>query len=233
MIDRDGFDLAPIAIPPSTRAPLIATLESVGNGGPARRRRGAVFAIRDLFGLVPEIRTLAVAPTVRACVEEVLGADAFAVRAILFDKRPEANWRVHWHQDVTIAVRRRLDAAGFGPWSTKAGIPHVRPPAWVMENMLAVRVHLDDCLHDNGALAVIPGSHRHGILDQQQIESLVARHEPVSCEALAGQMVRMRPLLLHASRPALQPVRRRIIHIEYASASLSDGLEWYERIPRA
>ena len=37
----------------------------------------------------------------------------------------------------------------------------------------------------------------------------------------------MRPLLLHASSIAIVPTHRRVIHLEYASQSLADGLEWY------
>lgn len=39
----------------------------------------------------------------------------------------------------------------------------------------------------------------------------------------------MRPLLLHASSPALAPAHRRVLHLEYAAAPLPPGLEWHER----
>jgi len=45
---------------------------------------------------------------------------------------------------VTIAVRERREAEGFGPWSEKEGVPHVQPPAEILEKMVAIRVHLDD-----------------------------------------------------------------------------------------
>lgn len=43
----------------------------------------------------------------------------------------------------------------------------VQPPSEVLENMIAVRVHLDDCGMDHCPLRVIPGSHRHGWLDDE------------------------------------------------------------------
>ena len=43
----------------------------------------------------------------------VLGAHFFAVRGILFNKTRSSNWKVLWHQDLTIAVRERLDVGGF------------------------------------------------------------------------------------------------------------------------
>jgi len=36
----------------------------------------------------------------------------------------------------------------------------------------------------------------------------------------------MRPLLLHASSPAVSLSRRRVLHIEYAAEELPGGLEW-------
>ena len=45
----------------------------------------------------------------RAAAEAVLGPRCFAVRAILFDKTSEANWKVAWHQDLTIAARAQAD----------------------------------------------------------------------------------------------------------------------------
>jgi hypothetical protein len=39
----------------------------------------------------------------------------------LFDKIPDANWKVLRHQDVTIAVQEKIEVEGFGPWTIKAG----------------------------------------------------------------------------------------------------------------
>src|ERR1043165_5520851 len=52
------------------------------------------------------------------------------IRATLFDKTPGTNWKVPWHQDLTIPLDSRPDShiAGYGPWTTKAGIPHVQRP---------------------------------------------------------------------------------------------------------
>jgi ectoine hydroxylase-related dioxygenase (phytanoyl-CoA dioxygenase family) len=126
--------------------------------------------VRNLFEL-PEVTSLAQSPDVRAVAEAVLGADCVAVKATLFDKTPQANWKVSWHQDVTISVRERLPVAGFEAWSYKDGTPHVQPPASVLEGMLAVRIHLDDCGLDNGPVRVIPGSHLAGRFSGAEIES--------------------------------------------------------------
>jgi ectoine hydroxylase-related dioxygenase (phytanoyl-CoA dioxygenase family) len=125
-----------------------------------------------------------------------------------------------------IPVADRKEVPGFTAWSVKQNVPHVRPTEHVLEGMLTLRVHLDDCPQDNGALKVIPGSHSNGILNDDQINEVISRVPPVICEALRSDVLVMRPLLLHASSPANAPSHRRVIHLEYAAEPLPGGLEW-------
>lgn len=92
--------------------------------------------------------------------------------------------------------------------------------------MLAFRLHLDPCPAENGALRVLPGSHRLGRIRQEDQETLLSQGEPVTCEARAGDILVMRPLLLHASSPSETGADRRVLHVEYAAADLPGGLEW-------
>jgi hypothetical protein len=43
-----------------------------------------------------------------AVAASVLGMGAKPVRAILFNKTPEANWSLAWHQDRTICVKENV-----------------------------------------------------------------------------------------------------------------------------
>ena len=181
----------------------------------------------------PDIIALANSRALLRLVEPVLGPYAFPVRAILFDKTPQANWKVAWHQDLTIAVRKRLPLPGFGPWSTKAGVIHVQPPVGYLEEMLSVRLHLDDCGPANGPLRVLPGSHRAGKIPEHQIPVWRTRLPEQICLVPRGCTMLMRPLLLHASSPATVATHRRVLHVEYASQPLLDGLEWRWPAPRA
>jgi hypothetical protein len=144
----------------------------------------------------------------------LLPDEPVVARSILFDKTPEENWPVAWHQDLTIAVRSHADVPGYGPWSVKDGAPHVQPPADLLRNMITIRIHLDDTPADNGALAVAPGSHLHGRISAQDIASHV--REPVICECRPGDVLLMSPLILHSSKRAVAPRRRRIVHFEYS-----------------
>jgi ectoine hydroxylase-related dioxygenase (phytanoyl-CoA dioxygenase family) len=189
-------------------------------------RKDAVYGGRNLLA-VPAVRQLAASQAVRDLVESCVGTDALAVRALFFDKTPGANWPVLWHQDLSIAVAERHDLEGWGPWSIKAGVPHVQPPVSILETMVAIRLHLDDSGSDNGPLRVIPGSHRSGRLSRSQIAASREETGEVICEAPMGAALLMRPLLLHASSPARSPSHRRVIHIEYAPEGiLPPPLDW-------
>lgn len=182
--------------------------------------------VRNLLERVSEVRELAESSAIRRLVEPVLGARAFAVRGILFDKTPESNWTVPWHQDLTIAVSDKIEAKGYGPWTVKDGVHRVQPPIEVLESMLAVRVHLDECGEGSGPVRVIPGTHSMGRLRAEQIDAIQTEVSSVSCPVGAGVGLLMRPLLLHASSSSGSPNHRRVIHLEFASCQLADGLRW-------
>lgn len=184
------------------------------------------YGLRNLVDVIPEVAELAASTAVRQLVEPILGAEAFMVRATLFDKTQGANWGVFWHQDLSIAVTQRHDVDGYGAWTKKAGVPCVQPPTNIMAGMLAVRLHLDDCHAGSGALKVLPGTHRHNRLAGDDVDRLEGETEHVLCEVRAGGAVLMRPLLLHASSPMETASSRRVIHFEYANCSLPAPLQW-------
>jgi ectoine hydroxylase-related dioxygenase (phytanoyl-CoA dioxygenase family) len=227
-LEEQGFAIMPQALIGIELEAVLAAISKADALVSVGGRGGA----RALFERLPKIRTLAMQASVRGPAATVLGPDCFPVRSLLFDKTPTANWKVVWHQDLTIAVRARRDVEGYGPWSSKAGIPHVQPPVTVLERMVAVRVHLDDCGSDNGPLRVLPGSHRAGRIRAPDIEAWRQGVAEVSCVVPRGGLLVMRPLLLHASSPATSPRHRRVIHIEYAAEQLPGGLEWYETLDR-
>ncbi|WP_141215531.1 hypothetical protein [Hahella sp. CCB-MM4] len=51
-------------------------------------------------------------------------------------------------------------------------------------------------------------------------------HISVSCEAIEGSILVMRPHLLHASSKAIAPTNRRILHVEYSDYRLPEGIHW-------
>jgi hypothetical protein len=234
-LSRDGFCVVPRAVSAQSVEQLVAALESYEpRDESTREKSGRVYALRNLMRDVPAVAELAVGDEMRSLVGPVLGSRAFPVRGLLFDKRPEANWKVAWHQDLSIAVRARVEnVPGFGPWSVKAGVQHVQPPVEVLERMLTVRLHLDDCGAENGPLLVLPGSHAAGVMSPQALRDWRQDVAPVVCHVPAGGALLMRPLLLHASSASNTPTHRRVIHIEYAAEDLPHTLEWAERTDRS
>lgn len=214
-LDAHGFAIVPNVLDSSAchaLATLLGDASGAGSRGMLRVREVSVLAQSLLADLVRAYLPLGPIP----------------VRGIYFDKRPETNWLVAWHQDLTLALKEQIEMTGFGPWSVKEGVPHVQPPMILLEQMLAVRLHLDDADAGNGALRVLPGTHRLGRLSAEDIRSCRETHAEVLCEAKAGDVLLMRPLLLHASSRSFSPRRRRVLHIEYAGFQLPAPLEWHE-----
>jgi hypothetical protein len=213
---NDGFAIVRNFLDEEQRRKLIAALGPVSGAG----RRG-------LLG-VPIVAALARSTEMLKLVTPHLKTTAKAVRAIYFDKSPETNWLVPWHQDLTIAVNSQTDVQGFGRWSVKDGIPHVQPPIAMVQKMVTVRIHLDDADETNGALRVLSSSHRFGRLSADRIRELCSNSKEIVCTAAAGDALLMCPLLLHASSRSTSARHRRVLHIEYAGFTLPDGLSWHE-----
>lgn len=229
-LEMSGFAVVENAVAEGQIEALLAAVQSatweVADDDSLLKRGETNYAIRDLLEAVPAVRNFADSSALRKLVEPVLGSAAFVVRGILFDKQPGANWKVPWHQDLTIEVRERKTAPGFGPWSVKAGITHVQPPDCILEQMLAVRIHLDDNTLENGPLKVVAGSHRHGRLTAERMLTLRDEVGETVLTVSRGGAILMRPLLVHASSAAIHPLHRRVIHLEYGAEKLPAGLEW-------
>ena len=226
-INENGFAIIPNVIDLSLADLLIAEFARIQHSQAVKQRAGKAFGIRRLLEVVPSVRALAEGEIIRSIITPIVGENARIVRGIFFDKNPVANWKVPWHQDVVIALREKKELAGYSAWSTKAGVVHAQPPVEILQNILAVRLHLDDTDENNGALRVISGSHRFGILEDDEIQNLKENNEQVTCSVASGGALLIRPLLLHASSPATFPTHRRVIHLEYSADNLLDGLEWY------
>jgi hypothetical protein len=84
------------------------------------------------------------------------------------------------HQDHSIPVQERVVQPDCSGWSEKEAVLYVQPPVAVLESLVAVRAHLDDCGAASGPrvalLPSFPDSHRHGRLsDDPHLESIRTR----------------------------------------------------------
>jgi len=216
---EDGFEIVNDFVEPSYLDKIKTEVE-VSNlkikGGGIRNAEKKFHSVQALLnlGVLSELAS------------SYLGKKSSLVRVILFDKTPSNNWLVTWHQDKTIAVSSKKEIEGWGPWSIKGECHHVQPGINVLNSMVTFRLHLDESTKENGCLRVIPGSHRWGVLKQEEIINYVQDAIPVQCIAKRYSALVMRPHILHASSKATEPSSRRVLHVEYSSYTLPNGLSW-------
>jgi ectoine hydroxylase-related dioxygenase (phytanoyl-CoA dioxygenase family) len=208
-VEEQGFAIVPSVL--STRE-LIPILVSLADLEPPRGRAG----IRHVLNH-PTVKVVAQNPRLLEMAQAVLGEAAFPFRATLFDKTPETNWLISWHQDTALPLQEKVETPGWGPWSVKEGVIYAHAPAAALEQVLALRLHLDDCTEDGGPLRVLPGTHGLGILREDEIERHSTYEQPVECIGARGAVVAMRPLIIHASSKSRSQAPRRVLHIEYAA----------------
>jgi hypothetical protein len=185
-----------------------------------RGRAGARHLMAD-----PAVRAFAHREDLMALARRHVGPGAVPYRATLFEKSGRSNWLVVWHQDTTLPLASRSEDSEWGPWSCKEGVTYAHAPAWALETIVALRIHLDASTRRNGPLRVLPGSHRSGVLSDEEVFRRAKTERAVDCIVGRGGVLSMRPLLIHASSKAEGPEPRRVLHLEYAaSLELGDGV---------
>jgi hypothetical protein len=162
-----------------------------------------------------------------ALLLDVLPASYRAVQCSLFEKSVDNNWLVALHQDLSIPVAEKVDHPALNAWSNKDGYWFVQAPVEVLEQLVAVRLHVDVCTEFDGALKLIPGSHQYGKLDTTQANTLRASSGERLCAVERGAALVMRPLALHASSKASGHSRRRVLHFVFGPQDLPYGLHWH------
>jgi ectoine hydroxylase-related dioxygenase (phytanoyl-CoA dioxygenase family) len=207
---------------------ILSTINEVDSTKDTFRKSTDLFAIRQFLKEVPRTNDLIFNKKLKSLIRQLGGQDYFIVKSIYFDKPETSNWYVSYHQDLTISVDKKLHLADYGPWTIKQNQFAVQPPIDILENIITIRVHLDDADEKNGALRVIPKSHlkkiyRPGTIDwATETESI--------CKVNAGGLMIMKPLILHSSGRTINLKKRRVIHIELSNKELPTGLLWSERM---
>jgi ectoine hydroxylase-related dioxygenase (phytanoyl-CoA dioxygenase family) len=217
-INERGFTIIPQVL---SAAETTGMLEAMDRFMTARSRAGR----RHTLSL-PAVASMAHDTRLLTIAASVLGTSVFPFRATLFDKSPKANWLVVWHQDTALPLRAKRELPGWGPWSIKEGVIYAHAPADALEQVLALRLHLDDSIEQNGPLRVLPGTHRLGVLNDEDIHQLALERAAIECLVPRGGVLAMRPLLVHSSSKSISQFSRRVLHVEYAACKdLAPGME--------
>ena len=187
------------------------------------------FGIREFLMDHPEIQEKVFTKKLKKIIHQIAPNCHKSIKSIYFDKPPSANWIVNWHQDLTINLRNRKEVENYKNWRTKEDRVVVQPDLDMLDSIFTIRIHLDDCKKENGALRIIESSHRKGVIQISDWIIDKAGKERI-CEVNKGGVLVMKPLVLHASRRTENNLNRRIFHIEFTEKELPKGLEWKERI---
>jgi ectoine hydroxylase-related dioxygenase (phytanoyl-CoA dioxygenase family) len=210
-VEQQGYAIVPNVVTPEEAQELARHLE--GSALP-RSRAG----IRHLLSH-PAVMKVANDLRMLGVAQSILGDKAFPFKATLFDKSPDTNWLITWHQDTALPLREKHEISGWGPWSIKEGVAYAHAPAAALEKVIALRLHLDDSTNHNGPLRVVPCTHRKGVLSDQEVEIIVSNATPINCLVSKGGVIVMRPLIIHASSKSHSDISRRVLHLEYASCN--------------
>lgn len=201
-------------------------IEAIKNEVNASNEEYPKHGIRGADKKFHSIKQLAQSPEFIQLASSILGSHPEIVRVIYFDKTPDKNWLVTWHQDKTIALNNKADISDWGLWSIKDNTHHVQPALDVLNQMVTFRLHLDDADKNNGCLKVIPKSHKLGILTQKKLTEVIHTQKSYLCEVHKGDLLLMMPHILHSSSKSLNPCHRRVVHIEYSNYQLPENLKW-------
>lgn len=223
ILDKNGFAIVEDVLNSDEIEKVTHSIEDY-----RKSKSGKLPGLRNLFTHCPDVKELSHSNKLLNLAKEILGANARPIKSTLFDKTVDSNWYVTWHQDRTIVVKEKIETPGFGPWTVKDDLNNVQPPHEILEQVVAFRIHLDDCPEENGAIKFVPGSHTHGFIDPEDISAFREGKKVVTCPAKKGDIILMRPLILHASSQVAEPKNRRVLHIEYSNAILPGELEWMD-----
>lgn len=221
LLDNYGFEIIESIYSEKEVNELIKLIESKDLSGK--------FGVREFLGNNPDIADKVFTKRLKEVIKQVSSNCNKSIKSIYFDKPPNANWVVNWHQDLTVNLKAKKETEGFINWRENAERVIAQPSKEILESIFTIRIHLDDCTKENGALRVIEGSHKNGVIE---IKNWVKGKEDVEkiCEVNKGGILIMKPLILHSSKRTENAQNRRVIHIEFTDKELPNGLGWKEKI---
>ncbi|OQP65971.1 phytanoyl-CoA dioxygenase [Niastella vici] len=225
-LQQEGYAIIDNVFNEEEVAGIVEAINNIDTSGTAFRKTSDLYAIRRFIKEVPAMAPLLFNSRMQAIIDQLFGNDYSLVKSIYFDKPGQSNWFVAYHQDLTISADQKMQLEGYEQWTVKNDQFAVQPPLSLLENIFTIRIHLDDTDENNGALKIVPGSHRKGIYRPETIDW--SREKEVICKVPRGGVMIMQPLLLHASNRTVNNNKRRVIHLEFSNQQLPNGLQWAE-----
>ncbi|WP_370281026.1 phytanoyl-CoA dioxygenase family protein [Pontibacterium sp.] len=170
----------------------------------------------------PIVQELVSDPNLMRIAESYLTGIVSIVQVKLFESTPAKAW----HQERNVVLNQKVDIADWGPWHEEDGVHYVQPPIEVLDNMVTLRLQLDAANEESGYLRIIPRSHNTGLMSEEEIAAYAESHESIDCFTEAGDVLAIRPHVLHKTCEGSSGSSRRVLQIEYCGYKLPAGLEW-------
>lgn len=225
-IEEKGFTVLPDIYNESEIRKITSCINTAETDKSNFRKSSGLFAIRKFLKEIPATKQLIFNDKLLSVINSLLGQNYSVVKSIYFDKPEKSNWFVAWHQDLSISVNNKANITGYNSWTKKQDQFAVQPPVALLHNIYTIRIHLDDTNEGNGALKILPGSHANGIIRPETIDWNA--ENTAYCNVNAGDIMIMKPLLLHSSDRTVNNKQRRVIHIEFSEIQLPADIEWAE-----
>jgi predicted DNA-binding transcriptional regulator YafY len=149
---------------------------------------------------------------------QYIDPNAFLVKAVFFNNAPTEAHYQSWHQTEGLAVV-----------SKEPNVNTEVLPDEIVSRVFCIRIHLDDTEEGNGQQLVLPGSHNKRFTTEE-INLLSNNSHSYAPDLYSGSALVMNALLLTSFSIPPNYRRRRMVHLEFTSSPLPDGLEWAERL---
>lgn len=224
-LENYGFSITDELYSIAELAAIEREIAMISQEGNSFLKTADLFAIRQFLLNAQPLKKLIFNKKLKELVKEVGGEDYFLTKAIYFDKPKKSNWFVSYHQDLSISVNEKTEVTGYDKWTQKRGQLGVIPPTDILQNIITLRIHLDDTDQGNGALNIIPESHLKGIIRKEEFDLSCG----ITCNVKRGGVMLMKPLTMHASGRSNGASNRRVIHLELSNKELREPLEWLEK----
>lgn len=144
--------------------------------------------------------------------------NAFLVKAVFFNQAPTEESYQNWHQIKDLSLIAK-----------ESNISTKTIPDEIVGRVFCIRIHLDDIKANNGEQFVLPGSHNKRFT-KEEINLLSNNSHPYAPDLYSGSALVMNALLLTSFSMFPTPKRRRVVHLEFTSSQLPEGLEWAEKL---
>jgi len=214
-LDAQGVVLLPALLNAAQLSRLWAAIAQETLVGAVRGRSGAAYGARGLLRARPELVQQLAEVGLPSIAGAALRRPAVPIDAVSFDKHVAANWAVPSHQDVVVPVPAGAELSSLRNVRIRDGVTYAEPAECVLRELVALRISFDDAGVENGALEVVPGSHLRGRLSDADLRrtSLADYRQYPS---RAGDVLLVKPLVVHRSARSLVPARRRVLQVVYA-----------------